>query len=129
MLEKQMSAIRVLLVEDDGLIQVIAADFLHNEGFEVTVAQTGDEAAGLLDAEHGLDILFTDVRMPGTLDGIDLARRARRQHPALPLLIVSGYAALLTTRLSLLDPAAAFLGKPYRLREIADTLKRLTIKA
>ena len=124
-----MSAIRVLLVEDDGLIQVIAADFLHNEGFEVTVAQTGDEAAGLLDAEHGLDILFTDVRMPGTLDGIDLARRARRQHPALPLLIVSGYAALLTTRLSLLDPAAAFLGKPYRLREIADTLKRLTIKA
>ena len=129
MLEKQMSAIRVLLVEDDGLIQVIAADFLHNEGFEVTVAQTGDEAAGLLDAEHGLDILFTDVRMPGTLDGIDLARRARRQHPALPLLIVSGYAALLTTRLSVLDPAAAFLGKPYRLREIADTLKRLTIKA
>ena len=129
MLEKQMSAIRVLLVEDDGLIQVIAADFLHNEGFEVTVAQTGDEAAGLLDAEHGLDILFTDVWMPGTLDGIDLARRARRQHPALPLLIVSGYAALLTTRLSVLDPAAAFLGKPYRLREIADTLKRLTIKA
>ncbi len=129
MLEKQMSAIRVLLVEDDGLIQVIAADFLHNEGFEVTVAQTGDEAAGLLDAEHGLDILFTDVRMPGTLDGIDLARRARRQHPALPLLIVSGYAALLTTRLSVLDPAAAFLGKPYRLRDIADTLKRLTIKA
>ena len=124
-----MSAIRVLLVEDDGLIQVIAADFLHNEGFEVTVAQTGDEAAGLLDAEHGLDILFTDVRMPGTLDGIDLARRARRQHPALPLLIVSGYAALLTTRLSVLDPAAAFLGKPYRLREIADTLKRLTVKA
>ena len=129
MLEKQMSAIRVLLVEDDSLIQVIAADFLHNEGFEVTVAQTGDEAAGLLDAEHGLDILFTDVRMPGTLDGIDLARRARRQHPALPLLIVSGYAALLTTRLSVLDPAAAFLGKPYRLREIADTLKRLTVKA
>ena len=129
MLEKQMSAIRVLLVEDDGLIQVIAADFLHNEGFEVTVAQTGDEAAGLLDAEHGLDILFTDVRMPGTLDGIDLARRARRQHPVLPLLIVSGYAALLTTRLSVLDPAAAFLGKPYRLREIADTLKRLTVKA
>ena len=129
MLEKQMSAIRVLLVEDDGLIQVIAADFLHNEGFEVTVAQTGDEAAGLLDAEHELDILFTDVRMPGTLDGIDLAWRARRQHPALPLLIVSGYAALLTTRLSVLDPAAAFLGKPYRLREIADTLKRLTVKA
>ena len=103
-----MAAIRVLFVEDDGLIQMLVADFLHDEGFVVTEARDGDEAAGLLDAAHGLDILFTDVRMPGTLDGVDLACQARRQHPALPLLIVSGYASQLTTRLGVFDPAAAF---------------------
>ncbi len=120
-----MPAIRILLVEDEALIRVMVADFLADEGFEVTEARDGEEAVRLLDTVGGFDVLFTDVRMPGMLDGIDVALRARRQHPGLPVLIVSGYSAELTTRLGVLDPAAAFLAKPYRLREVTETLKRL----
>ncbi len=123
-----MPAIRVLLVEDEALIRVMITDFLGDEGFEVTEARDGEEAFRLLDTVGGFDVLFTDVRMPGMLGGIDVALRARRQHPGLPVLIVSGYSAELTTRLGALEPAAVFLGKPYRLRQVADTLKRLARK-
>lgn len=124
-----MPAIRVLLVEDEALIRAMVADFLGDEGFEVTEARDGEEAARLLDVAGGFDVLFTDVRMPGMLDGIDVAMRARQRRPGLPVLVVSGYSAELTTRLGVLDPAALFLAKPYRLREVADALKRLALKS
>ena len=84
---------RILLVEDEGLIRLVTAEYLRDEGFEVVEAWDGDEAARLLDACDGFDVLFTDVRMPGMLDGVDVAVRARRQYPELPVLVVSGYAA------------------------------------
>ena len=121
-----MSVVRVLLVEDEHLIRMMVAEFLQDEGFEVTEAWDGDEAARLLDTVRGFDVLFTDVRMPGTLDGIDVAVHARRRYPMIPLLVVSGYAVQLAVRLGLLDPAAAFLGKPYQLKEVRETLRRLT---
>ncbi len=124
-----MAAIRVLLVEDEGLIRMMTAEFLQDEGFEVTEARDGDEAAGLLDGVRGFDVLFTDVRMPGVLDGVDLAMHARRLYAGMPLLVVSGYAAQLTTRLGVLDPAAVFIGKPYEMREISAALKRLTVES
>ncbi len=121
-----MAAVRVLLVEDEGLIRMMTSEFLQDEGFEVTEAWDGDEAARLLDTTNGFDVLFTDVQMPGTLDGIDLAVRARRRHAMMPLLVVSGYAAQLAIRLGVLQPAAVFIGKPYDLKEIGDALRRLT---
>ncbi len=124
-----MAAIRVLLVEDEGLIRMMTAEFLQDEGFEVTEARDGDEAAGLLDGVRDFDVLFTDVRMPGVLDGVDLAMHARRLYAGMPLLVVSGYAAQLTTRLGVLDPAAVFIGKPYEMREISAALKRLTVES
>ena len=124
-----MPAVRVLLVEDEGLIRMVTADYLRDEGFEVVEARDGDEAARLLDAPGGFDVLFTDVRMPGTLDGVDVAVRARRRHPELPVLVVSGYAARLAIRLGALQPPAAFMDKPYALREVADALDRLTARS
>ena len=123
-----MAAARVLLVEDEGLIRMVTADYLRDEGFEVIEARDGDEAARLLDAPGGFDVLFTDVRMPGVLDGVDVAVRARRRHPELPVLVVSGYAARLAIRLGALQPPAVFFDKPYALRDIVDALSRLTGK-
>lgn len=123
-----MAAVRILLVEDEGLIRMMTSEFLQDEGFEVTEAWDGDEAARLLDTTNGFDVLFTDVQMPGTLDGIDLAVRARCRHAMMPLLVVSGYAAQLATRLRVLQPAAVFIGKPYDLKGIVDALRRLTIR-
>lgn len=121
-----MAAVRVLLVEDEGLIRMMTAEFLQDEGFEVTEAWDGDEAARLLDGPARFDVLFTDVRMPGVLDGIGVAMHARRRWATLPLLVVSGYAPQLVARLGALNPAAAFIGKPYDLDKVAGTLRRLS---
>ena len=121
-----MAGVRILLVEDEGLIRMVTADFLQDEGFEVTEAWNGDDATRLLDNSDGFDILFTDVQMPGKLDGLEVATHARRLHPLIPVLVVSGYAAQLVSRLGMLHPAAAFVGKPYDLKEIVDVLKRLS---
>ena len=102
------------------------SEFLRDEGFDVTEAGNGDEAAQLLDGADRFDVLFTDVQMPGALDGIDLALCARRRDGLIPLLVASGYAAQLMTRFSGLKPPAIFIGKPYDLRGIADALRRLT---
>lgn len=123
-----MAAARILLVEDEGLIRLMTAEILRDEGFEVVEAWNGDEAARLLDHSESFDVVFTDVRMPGTLDGIEVAMHARRRHPAIPVLVASGYAAQLMSRLSVLDPAALFVSKPYDLEEVVAVLRRMTVK-
>ena len=117
---------KVLLVEDEGLIRMIASEFLQDEGFDVIEAWSGDEAVRLLDGPDSFHILFTDIQMPGSQDGVDIAVRARQLYPDIPILIVSGYAPALVVRLGVLDPAALFMQKPYRLREVVRALRRMT---
>ena len=119
-------AARILLVEDESLIRLIASEALQDEGFEVVEAHNGDEALKLLNGPDGFDVLFTDVQMPGTLDGVGVAMHLRQQHPEIPVLIVSGGAPHLASRLSDLKPPAVFINKPYRLREIVTALNRMT---
>ncbi len=120
-----MAAARVLLAEDEMLIRLMTAEHLRDEGFEVVEAWDGDEAARLLDGPGRFDVLFTDVQMPGLLDGVDVALHARRRYAAIPVLVVSGYAAHLMRRLGALQPAAVYIGKPYSLSEVVATLNRL----
>ena len=121
-------AIRVLLVEDESLIRLLASEALQDEGFEVVEARDGDEAAKLLDGPDGFDALFTDVRMPGTLDGVDVAVRFQQRHPATPVLVASGGAPHLASRLSGLKPPAVFISKPYRPCEVVAALNGMTGK-
>ena len=120
-----VAALRVLLVEDEGLIRLMTTEALQEEGFDVVEAWNGDEAIRLLDGPNGFDVLLTDVQMPGA-DGVDVAEHARRRYPAIPILVVSGYAADLTKRLDALSPAAVFIHKPYNLEHIVLTLRCLT---
>lgn len=119
-----MAGIRILLVEDEELIRLLMAEVLADEGFEVTDAATADEAATLLDGPDGFDLLLTDVQMPGTLDGVALARRFRDRHPGGPVVYVTG-------RPESLGPAGhlgerdAFVRKPYGPGEIIAVLRRL----
>ena len=121
-----MAAVRVSLVEDEGLIRLVTSQILQDEGFKVVEAWNGDEAARLLDGPEGFDVLFTDVQMPGTLDGIDVVMHARRRHPGIPVLVVSGYAAHLRSRLGMLEPTPVFIGKPYNLDKVIAAIRRLT---
>ena len=118
-------AIRVLLVEDEGLLRMVTADSLEGEGFAVVEARDGEEAVRLLNCAEAVDIILTDVQMPGSLDGIDVATHARQLYPMIPVLVVSGYAPRLMSRLTAFDPAAVFISKPYSMAEITDAVRHL----
>ncbi|MBV9577624.1 MAG: response regulator [Chloroflexi bacterium] len=119
-----MVASRVLLVEDEVLVRSVIADELREGGYEVIEAETGDEAAQLIEREW-FDLLLTDVRLPGTLDGIDLAHRARSIRPQLPVLVVSGYAEQISGRLTTLRAPMAFLAKPFPMSRILASVRTL----
>jgi DNA-binding response OmpR family regulator len=123
--EAALGSLRVLLVEDEFMVREMAADTLKDEGFEVIEAATGDEAARLLVDPDAIDVVFTDVRMPGKMDGIDVAVHARELHPGIAVLVVSGFAPQLWERLEGLDPPAAFLSKPYRTQDVVSNIRRL----
>lgn len=119
-----MAASRLLLVEDEGLIRSLIGDGLRGEGYDVIEAETADAAAQLLNREL-VDVLMTDVRMPGKLDGIDLAFYARSVSPRLPVLVVSGYAEQISGRLGALEQPIAFVAKPYVIGQILGSLRKL----
>jgi CheY-like chemotaxis protein len=119
-------ALRVLLVEDEPIVREIVAEALRDESFDVLEAATGDEAAKLLVDPGNIDVLFTDVRMPGTRDGIDVAVRARELRPNIAVVIVSGYAMQLWERLEGLNPPPVFLRKPFRIKEALAVVRQLT---
>ena len=82
---------RVLLVEDDAGVRQVIRRVLARAGLQVVEAPSGDAAAALMEADKGFDMLVTDVRMPGTCDGVSLALDWRQQVPGRPVLFVSGY--------------------------------------
>jgi CheY-like chemotaxis protein len=116
--------LRVLLVEDEELIRWLTAEALREEGFEVLEASDGPQAFDQLCDPDDVDVLFTDVRMPGEFDGIELAVRARERSPGLPVIVATAYAAQVVSRLEALDPPAHFLRKPYSIRQIADIVRQ-----
>ena len=118
--------IRVLLVEDEGLIRMMTREALEDGGFEVEEAWDGDEAVRVLGSGSSFDIVVTDVRMPGSRDGIGVAAHARRMHPSIPLIVVSGYAPHLMERLAPFNPVAVYISKPYDLSDVVAGIKRLT---
>jgi DNA-binding response OmpR family regulator len=119
-----MATKRVLLVEDEPPIREVIADELRDHGYEVVEAETGDQAAQLLACES-FDLLLTDVRMPGKLDGIDVVHRARSLRPMLPVLVVSGYAEQITTRLAGIMAPMAFIAKPFVMSRVLNSIGTL----
>lgn len=112
----------VLLVEDEPLVRMLGADFLSDAGFEVVEANDADEALEALQARPEIQVLFTDVNMPGSLDGLALASVARERRPDLKLLIGSGVVRPVEETL----PAEGrFLAKPYRPAAVVDAIRAM----
>lgn len=88
--ESQAVAPLVMVVDDEVLIRLMAVDILHDAGFEVVEACSADEAVDLLAAGIAVDVLFTDVNMPGTIDGLGLTAYVKGTHPTLPVILTSG---------------------------------------
>ena len=101
----------VVLAEDEALIRMMAADVLTSAGYQVIEAEHGDHALAVLHSKaRDIHILFTDIHMPGSMDGLALAHHSRRNWPWIALLIASGRARPAQEDL----PAGSrFLAKPY----------------
>ena len=110
---------RVLVVEDEFLIRMIVSDYLREIGFTVVEACSGDEAVAVLRSGVLFDVVFTDVRMPGSTDGLALLAYVRATQPDLPVVVTSGH---LLPALALAGGAVEFLAKPCGLEQVAEAL-------
>lgn len=100
----------VLVVEDDALVQLELADWLTELGIGVFTADNADEAIAILEAHPEIDRLLTDIRMPGSMDGLRLAHYVAGRWPPVRIIVLSGY---LGTELSELPRDSLFVPKPY----------------
>ena len=82
---------RVLVVEDELLLRMLVSDYLRDAGFAVVEALNGDEAIAILEAGAAIDLVFTDVRMPGSADGLEVLSFVRRTRPSIPVVVTSGH--------------------------------------
>jgi CheY-like chemotaxis protein len=113
----------VLLVEDDNEVAKLASEMLDQLGFQVTRAASAAAALGALSDGRRVDIVFSDVMMPGGMNGVELTREIRRRRRDLPVLLTSGYAE--AARVEAEADGIYILPKPYRLDELSAALATL----
>lgn len=116
-----VSAGNVLLVDDDDEVAALVAEMLEHLGYEVTSASSAAAALGALANGRGIDIVFSDVMMPGGMNGLELVREIRTRNLDVPVLLTSGYAE--AVKHSAEAEGVQILAKPYRLEELAAALK------
>ena len=110
----------VLVVEDEILIRAAVAEYLRISGYTVVEAADAAEAIAVFASGEPIDVVMCDVDMPGTMDGLGLARWINRHHSGLPVLLTSGRRIALSASKI---PADFFIGKPYRLEVLAERLR------
>jgi PAS domain S-box-containing protein len=113
----------VLIVEDDPFVRSYAVMSLQSLGYRVTAAVDGNDALQKLGTDMQVDLLFTDIVMPGGINGWELADLARKARPQLRVLLTSGYALETLTAQGHLRDGSAILAKPYRKAELARRLR------
>jgi CheY-like chemotaxis protein len=111
----------ILVVEDEPPVRIMIAEALRGEGFQVVETGSGDEALAVLESGRPINLVFSDIKMPGTLDGIALMDRLRQTRPDLKLAIGSAYCPEWPAP-NLVD---AFIGKPYDVPRAVERLKSL----
>jgi CheY-like chemotaxis protein len=109
----------VLVVEDEALIRMHAADMIRDLGFEVMEAANADQAILLLESSSDISVVFTDIQMPGSMDGLRLLAVVRDRWPPVALLVTSGQ---LRPREDDMPENAHFLPKPYLMADLQTHL-------
>jgi two-component system, NtrC family, sensor kinase len=114
----------ILVVEDQDDIRQLLADSLEEFGHEIRTARAAEEAIEILEGNVHIEVLVTDITLPGRMTGLDLVRKARELMPDLKILTISGYASEDSIRASYLD-RCAFLPKPFRLSDLNRAVAEL----
>jgi len=115
----------ILVVEDSDQVRGLVVTQLAELGYRVLEAPDGPRALSLLNGEDRIDLLFTDVVMPGGMNGRVLADAAKRRCPDLRVLFTSGYTENAIVHHGRLDEGVSFLSKPYKRRDLADMVRRV----
>lgn len=113
----------ILIVEDDADVRLTAVEMLAQLGYKVLTASSGDAAVEFIDSDVPIDLLFTDVVMPGKVKSVELARRAAARSPAVPTLFTSGYTRDEIVHHGKLDAGITLLSKPYRRADLARKVR------
>lgn len=112
----------ILMVEDEALVRMHGTDMLEEAGFSVIQAADADEAMAILVRQDGVHLLFSDIDMPGSMDGLDLAHHVHERWPAIHLLLTSGHHRLNDSHV----PAdGQFLRKPWIQQELVDKVQQM----
>ncbi len=115
----------VLMVEDEDAVRMFGARALRNKGYEVLEATNGEEALDVINQmEASIDLIVSDVVMPG-MDGHTLTQLVRQEFPGVKIILMSGYAEDVLSESIQADPGVTFLGKPFTLKDLASTVKRV----
>ncbi len=110
----------ILLVEDEVLVRMVAADVLEDAGFTVLESTNAEEALRLLETRSDVQVLFTDVNMPGALDGLGLAQTVHNRAPEVGILVGSGR---IRPSPAELPPGTRFIAKPYAPSALTDAVR------
>ncbi len=114
----------ILIVEDEDAVRLFGARALRNKGYRVIEARSGENALDVLRGEEGIDVLVTDVVMPG-MDGATLARLVRMERPQIQVILMSGYAEDVALGEFSGEDGIYFLPKPFSLKQLASKVKEV----
>lgn len=112
----------MLVVDDELFVRLMAVDAISDAGYDTVEAANADEAVVALEGSDDIDVLFTDIRMPGSMDGLGLAALVRVRWPHVHVIITSGHVTPLE-----IDPSMPFLAKPYRTRALTDRIAEVAV--
>ena len=115
-----------MIVKDEFLLRLDSAETIESAGFEVIQAANADEAIAILKARPDIYAVFTDIQMPGSMDGLKLARFVRDRWPPIKIVATSGRAIVGDDDL---PDGGVFLPKPYRGAEVVAALREMTSAA
>jgi CheY-like chemotaxis protein len=113
---------KVLVVEDDAILRALAMEIFSDAGFETIEASNADEAVLILETHLDIRIVFTDIDMPGSLDGIKLAACIRDRWPPIEIILTSGQYAPKDYEL---PPRSVFIPKPYQFTKVVEVLNKM----
>jgi two-component system, response regulator PdtaR len=114
----------ILVVEDEPLVRIDVADALVEAGFEALEAGNADEAVAILEQRPDIRLIFTDIEMPGSMDGLKLAHYVRHRWPPIKILATSGHARVTKEQL---PDGGGFLPKPYSQKRMIRTIRDLSL--
>lgn len=110
----------VLIVEDEPLVRLCAVKMVEDAGYQVLEAATADEAIRILESRNDISLVFTDIQMPGSMDGLKLAHAVRHRWPPIRIIVTSGRGPI---KASDLPKDGRFFAKPYDPAQIQGVLQ------